>query len=89
MNTQEGINCIEPIRKKKRPPRSPRNLVMSDTEFYDFPPFFTLQPVESTRTKQLQVWRRIILSWFSERPNENLLVLDSFNLFHNTKIDSK
>ena len=30
---------------------------------YSFPPFFTLQPVDSTRIKQLKEWKEIILNY--------------------------
>ena len=32
-------------------------------DFYHFPPFFTIQPVLSTREKQLGQWRELILKY--------------------------
>ena len=32
-------------------------------EFYNFPPFFTIQPVLATREKQLALWRELILNY--------------------------
>ena len=32
-------------------------------EFYNFPPFFTIQPVLETREKQLALWRQLILDY--------------------------
>jgi ESCRT-II complex subunit VPS25 len=32
-------------------------------EFYSFPPFFTLQPVEETRKKQLDMWVDLVVRW--------------------------
>ncbi len=32
-------------------------------EFYSFPPFFTLQPVEETRKKQLDMWVSLVVDW--------------------------
>mmetsp|Transcript_2724 Transcript_2724/g.4207 ORF Transcript_2724/g.4207 Transcript_2724/m.4207 type:complete len:102 (+) Transcript_2724:423-728(+) len=32
-------------------------------DFYYFPPFFTIQPVLSTREKQLGQWRELILKY--------------------------
>ena len=30
---------------------------------YHFPPFFTLQPADATRAKQLAAWRSIVVGW--------------------------
>ena len=52
---------------------------------YDFPPFFTLQPVEKTRTQQINSWAKVILSYCE---SENISSLDITNkLFKNDKID--
>ncbi|KAE9034856.1 hypothetical protein PR002_g7897 [Phytophthora rubi] len=32
-------------------------------EYYDFPPFFTLQPVRATREKQLVLWQQLVLEY--------------------------
>ena len=32
-------------------------------DFYSFPPFFTIQPVLATRSKQLALWRELILQY--------------------------
>jgi ESCRT-II complex subunit VPS25 len=32
-------------------------------EFHGYPPYFTLQPVEETRRKQLELWRALILDY--------------------------
>jgi len=57
--------------------------------FYNFPPFFTLQPVQATHEKQLKLWRELVVSYhtFSKE-----YVLDNpyeFPLFKNEKIDRK
>ena len=61
----------------------------SANAFYDFPPFYTLQPVEASRTKQLQLWRQVVLAHFTENRGSNVLVLDSFAPFENVKISRK
>ena len=30
---------------------------------YSFPPFFTLQPTDATRAKQLDAWRSLLIAW--------------------------
>ena len=32
-------------------------------ELYDFPPFFTLQPVDATRARQLEAWVSLLVRW--------------------------
>jgi len=59
----------------------------AETEFYSFPPFFTLQPVEATRSKQLLLWRRLLLGWAEQNPEAGAIALDSFPLFRNAAID--
>lgn len=68
-------------------PPTPAAATTSESQFYDFPPFFTLQPVETTQEKQLKLWRRLILEWFAGKGEEAVLALDSFELFHNAAID--
>mmetsp|Transcript_17814 Transcript_17814/g.30376 ORF Transcript_17814/g.30376 Transcript_17814/m.30376 type:complete len:91 (+) Transcript_17814:389-661(+) len=63
--------------------------VSTESEFYNFPPFFTLQPVEQTQEKQLQLWRRLILDYFTKNTKENILTLASFDLFQNDQIQRK
>jgi ESCRT-II complex subunit VPS25 len=45
-------------------------------EFYSFPPFFTIQPVETTREKQLSLWRELILTYHTDRKIKTLVVHD-------------
>ena len=45
-------------------------------EFYSFPPFFTLQPVLSSRQKQLALWRELILRYHTEHRLAQLVVHD-------------
>ena len=45
-------------------------------EFYSFPPFFTIQPVLSTREKQMGLWRELILRYHTDRKIKTLVVHD-------------
>ena len=45
-------------------------------EFYSFPPFFTLQPVLSSREKQLALWRELILRYHTHYKVSQLVVHD-------------
>ena len=61
---------------------------MEKDDFYNFPPFFTLQPVAKTRAKQLNLWRDLILDYY--RKNEiYTLVISDCELFENKAINSK
>jgi ESCRT-II complex subunit VPS25 len=42
--------------------------------FYSFPPFFTIQPVESTKEKQLALWRDLILRYHRQLKLKTLVV---------------
>mmetsp|Transcript_8380 Transcript_8380/g.14833 ORF Transcript_8380/g.14833 Transcript_8380/m.14833 type:complete len:176 (-) Transcript_8380:101-628(-) len=61
----------------------------TETDFYSFPPFFTLQPVDVTRDKQIKLWRRLILEWFEKNSSQDVLSLESFELFENKAINRK
>ena len=45
-------------------------------EFYNFPPFFTIQPVLATREKQLALWRELILNYHTHHKIQTLKVYD-------------
>ena len=52
---------------------------------YDFPPFYTLQPVQKTRTQQINSWANIILAYCKSK---NISTLDNTSkLFKNEKIN--
>ncbi|DAZ93926.1 TPA: hypothetical protein N0F65_008869 [Lagenidium giganteum] len=57
-------------------------------EYYDFPPFFTLQPVRATREKQLVLWKQLILEYHR---THSLPLFQPFTspLFENVKISRK
>ena len=58
---------------------------------HDFPPFYTLQPNEDTRAKQLDAWSDLILTFC--RLNRLFQLssadLNTLDLFHNKKIDRR
>jgi ESCRT-II complex subunit VPS25 len=58
---------------------------------YDFPPFFTLQPNEKTRFKQLDSWCDLVLSYCKQNRIFELDIYEAQNtdLFSNKKIDRK
>tara|TARA_B110000305_G_C19111181_1_gene479827 strand:- start:1 stop:720 length:720 start_codon:yes stop_codon:yes gene_type:complete len=43
---------------------------------YSFPPFFTLQPNETTHSKQLALWRDLILKYHTENKIKTLILHD-------------
>jgi ESCRT-II complex subunit VPS25 len=45
-------------------------------EFYQFPPFFTIQPVLATREKQLALWRELLLNYHTHHKLKTLVVHD-------------
>lgn len=45
-------------------------------DFYNFPPFFTIQPVLATREKQLALWRELILRYHTEKKLKIMTVYD-------------
>jgi ESCRT-II complex subunit VPS25 len=58
---------------------------------YSFPPFFTLQPNEDTRKKQLDAWCDLILAYCKQNRLYGLDLHEAQNsdLFFNRKIDRK
>uniref|UniRef100_A0A0G4H8T3 Vacuolar protein-sorting-associated protein 25 n=1 Tax=Chromera velia CCMP2878 TaxID=1169474 RepID=A0A0G4H8T3_9ALVE len=61
-------------------------------EFYDFPPFFTIQPNDATRAQQLALWSSFICSYTKAKRQFFLDVSEearNSELFHNNKIKRK
>jgi len=56
--------------------------------FLNFPPFYTLQPVETTRKNQLQIWRNVIVKYVHLK-NLKGISLNEFQLFENHQIGRK
>mmetsp|Transcript_20356 Transcript_20356/g.36748 ORF Transcript_20356/g.36748 Transcript_20356/m.36748 type:complete len:179 (-) Transcript_20356:34-570(-) len=61
----------------------PANFELPD--FYYFPPFFTIQPVLSTREKQLGQWRELVLKYHTDLKIKTL-VLHECPLWKNPSI---
>ncbi|ETW09739.1 hypothetical protein H310_00228 [Aphanomyces invadans] len=57
-------------------------------EHYSFPPFFTLQPVRSTREKQLILWKALVLD-YHKAMNQPVLTPNSTSIFENQQINRK
>ena len=55
--------------------------------FYNFKPFYTLQPVHATREKQLKLWRDLIISYHRHHGQYRMAAPLSWPLFHNKEID--
>lgn len=55
---------------------------------YSFPPFFTLQPVATTRSSQFQSWSTLIQSYCRFQRAFSLSLIDALStpLFHNTTL---
>lgn len=60
---------------------------------HDFPPFFTLQPNEETRRKQMDAWCQLVLSYFQSKKQLSVdvstLMASQCELFSNPKINRK
>lgn len=58
---------------------------------YNFPPFFTLQPNEDTKNKQIEAWCDLILSYCKQKRiyQIDLAEAQSTELFNNKNIDRK
>lgn len=55
--------------------------------FFNYPPYFTLQPVKDTREKQIQLWKELILDYCR---TQKLFVIElekEFPLFSNSVIE--
>eukprot|EP00128_Syssomonas_multiformis_P006349 Colp12_sorted_trinity150504_noHs@21299 len=59
--------------------------------FYNFPPFFTVQPNAETRERQVQVWGELVLGYCKHHKSFLLEVKDAAasELFFNTKINRR
>ncbi|GJQ09346.1 hypothetical protein GpartN1_g1137.t1 [Galdieria partita] len=59
--------------------------------FHSYPPSFTLQPVKTTKEKQLKLWCDLVLSYCKHYKIFKLSLTDSANspLFVNTSIDRR
>ncbi|THU65071.1 hypothetical protein C4D60_Mb01t33270 [Musa balbisiana] len=57
-------------------------------QFFNFPPFFTLQPVKETREKQVQVWKQLLLDYCRSQKIFVIGLEEDFPLFSNPVIEN-
>ncbi|XP_029128919.1 uncharacterized protein LOC114916425 [Cajanus cajan] len=57
--------------------------------FFNYPPYFTLQPVRDTREKQIQLWKELILDYCKTQKIFVIGLEEEFPLFTNHVIESK
>ncbi|GLJ14484.1 hypothetical protein SUGI_0234150 [Cryptomeria japonica] len=57
--------------------------------FFNYPPYFTLQPVKDTQEKQVQLWKELILNYCKHHKIFIINLEEEFSLFSNTAIDRK
>eukprot|EP01038_Epipyxis_sp_PR26KG_P004649 gene4649-6533_t len=63
-----------------------QKLEFDPPEFWSFRPFFTIQPVQATKEKQLKLWRELVLQYCMYH-NIYRLVPTTFSYFTNNTID--
>ncbi|KAI5436858.1 Vacuolar protein-sorting-associated protein 25, variant 4 [Lathyrus oleraceus] len=56
--------------------------------FFNYPPYFTLQPVRDTREKQIQLWKELIIDYCKTQKIFVIGIEDEFPLFTNTVIEN-
>eukprot|EP00246_Nothoceros_aenigmaticus_P010992 TRINITY_DN2818_c0_g1_i1.p1 TRINITY_DN2818_c0_g1~~TRINITY_DN2818_c0_g1_i1.p1 ORF type:complete len:179 (+),score=29.79 TRINITY_DN2818_c0_g1_i1:211-747(+) len=57
--------------------------------FYNYPPYFTLQPVRDTREKQVQLWKELILQYCKQHKIFVINLEEEFPLFANPAIERR
>ncbi|KAJ4849315.1 Vacuolar protein-sorting-associated protein 25 [Turnera subulata] len=55
--------------------------------FFNYPPYFTLQPVRDTREKQVQLWKELILDYCRTQKVFVIALEEEFPLFSNPVIE--
>ncbi|KAI3729191.1 hypothetical protein L6452_17844 [Arctium lappa] len=55
--------------------------------FFNYPPYFTLQPVRETREKQIQLWKELILDYCRTQKIFVVGLEEDFALFSNPAIE--
>ncbi|ONK69834.1 uncharacterized protein A4U43_C05F27220 [Asparagus officinalis] len=55
--------------------------------FFNYPPYFTLQPVRETREKQVQLWKELILDYCRSQKIFIIGLEEEFPLFSNPVIE--
>ncbi|KAJ6962848.1 vacuolar protein sorting-associated protein 25 [Populus alba x Populus x berolinensis] len=56
-------------------------------QFFNYPPYFTLQPVRDTREKQVQLWKELILDYCRTQKIFVIGLEEEFPLFSNHLIE--
>ncbi|XP_071717129.1 vacuolar protein sorting-associated protein 25 [Rutidosis leptorrhynchoides] len=56
-------------------------------QFFNYPPYFTLQPVRETREKQIQLWKELILDYCRTQKIFVIGLEQDFPLFSNPAIE--
>ncbi|KAK4747987.1 hypothetical protein SAY87_014573 [Trapa incisa] len=56
--------------------------------FFNYPPYFTLQPVRDTREKQIQLWKDLILDYCKTQKIFIIGLEEEFPLFSNHVIET-
>ncbi|KAM5573580.1 hypothetical protein ABKV19_013225 [Rosa sericea] len=56
-------------------------------QFFNYPPYFTLQPVRDTREKQIQLWKELILDYCRTQKIFVIGLEEDFPLFSNPVIE--
>ncbi|KAK8958375.1 Vacuolar protein sorting-associated protein 25 [Platanthera guangdongensis] len=54
--------------------------------FFNYPPYFTLQPIRETREKQVQLWKELILDYCRSQKVFIIGLEEEFPLFSNPAI---
>lgn len=68
---------------------NPSSSTWSPPELWNFPPFFTLQPNESTQARQREAWCQLILSWCSFHHEALLAPLQSWPWWENKALSRR
>ncbi|CAH9120147.1 unnamed protein product, partial [Cuscuta europaea] len=55
--------------------------------FFNYPPYFTLQPVRETREKQAQLWKELIMDYCKKQKIYVIGLEEDFPLFSNPAIE--
>ncbi|KAK9699012.1 hypothetical protein RND81_08G147400 [Saponaria officinalis] len=55
--------------------------------FFNYPPYFTLQPVRETREKQIQLWKELIVEYCKTQKIFVITLEEDFPLFSNSVIE--
>ncbi|XP_042375641.1 vacuolar protein sorting-associated protein 25-like isoform X2 [Zingiber officinale] len=58
-------------------------------QFFNYPPFFTLQPVKETRDNQVKLWKELILSYCRSQRIFVIGLEEDLPLFSNPVIESR